>query len=429
MMRRWQQWILVGVLATSACPGTARANEVDVLLNKLVEKGILTASEAQEVRNEMGPELVKSDKALDQKIEDGAKKGLPDSVKTWKWKGDLRLRNEYRSQSAGVGTDRNRQRIRFRYGFEAIANDHMTVGARLATGSTTDPISTNQNFNTSFNHMALVLDQAYVNYMPEIFGISAVKLSGGQIGNPYWHREQLVWDDDLNFQGANLHLEETLGPVNMFANGGVFSLNTDIIRSSALWTLQGGSSIQPFKGRGMEEVFEKLKLTGAIAYDDYMNVTSKAGDTTALTTAGGLKGASAALKDWNLINPNVAIDSELAGMPVGFYGDWVHNTAAFDDGNGYLLGVKVGNAKKPFDLKEGWEAGYDFEHLEDNATFGALTNSDFGNGGTNHRGSAYWLKLAVLKNSSVGLTVLNTRELGGSKNRVDTYQMDWITSF
>jgi len=424
-------------LAVGCLPGAARADE-NALLNKLVEKGILTASEAQEVRNEMGPQMAKADKELDKKIEDGVKKGLPDSAKNWKWKGDIRLREEYRRKNpTGDGNDVNRQRIRFRYGFETKANDQLVVGARFATANTStggnpnlnSPISTNQSFDTSFNHLAFWLDRAYVNYMPEIPGVSHVKLSSGVIENPYWHREQLVWDDDLNFDGANLHVDEDIGPINVFTNLGAYSLNTNINRSSALWAMQGGTVVQPFKGSGLGEVVDNLKLTGAIAYYDYMNVTSKASDATALANAGGLSGSSANLKDWNLVNPNFAIDSQIAEIPLGCYGDWVHNTAAFDNGNGYLLGFKVGNAQRPFDLKEGWEAGYYFEHLEDNATFGAFTNSDFGNGGTNHRGSAYWLKLAVLKNSSLGLTVLNARELGGSKNRVDTYQFDWMTKF
>jgi len=217
--------------------------------------------------------------------------------------------------------------------------------------------------------------------------------------------------------------------VNLFTNLGAYSLNTNIVRSSALWAVQGGTAIQPFQHSGSGELVDNLKLTGALAYYDYMNVTGKTSDTTALANAGGLAGSSSSLKDWNLLNPNFAIDSQFMEFPFGFYGDWVHNTAAFDNGNGYLVGFKVGNAKVPFDLKKGWEAGYYFEHLEPNGTFGAFSFSDFGNGGTNHRGSVYWIKLAVLKNSTAGLTAFNTQELSGTKNHVDTYQMDWVTTF
>ncbi len=426
----WARWLFAGVMVLSGFPGVARAeSEVDVLLKKLVEKGILSDVDAKQIRQE----IIETKDVRNAQL---AKEIVPESARNWKWGGDIRLREEYRNQT-GDGKDLNRQRIRFRYGFEAKANDQLTVGARFATANTStagnpnlnSPISANQSFDTSFNHLAFWLDRAYVNYTPDVPGITKFKLSGGVIENPYWHREQLVWDDDLNFAGANVHAEEQLGPVNLFTNLGAYSLNTNIVRSSALWAVQGGTVIQPFKDSGSGELVDNLKLTGALAYYDYMNVTGKASDTTALANAGGLSGSSSSLKDWNLLNPNFAIDSQLMGVPFGFYGDWVHNTAAFEKGNGVLVGLKVGNAQVPFDLKKGWEAGYYFEHLEPNGTFGALSFSDFGNGGTNHRGSAYWVKLAVLKNSTVGLTALNTQELSGSKNHVDTYQMDWVTKF
>ncbi len=429
-MSRWRQWILVGALVATSVPGAVWASEADAILKKLVEKGLLTASEAQEVRNEIGGEAKQREETQKTFVKDTAKELLPESSQNWKWNGDFRLRDEYRNQT-GSGQDKNRQRIRFRYGFAAKANDQLKFGARFATGSTADPISTNQSFDTSFNHKTLVLDRAFVEYTPEVPGVSTVKLTGGVMGNPFWLVPgQLVWDDDLNFDGAALHLDKQLGLVNLFTTGGVFSLNTNVTESSTLWSLQGGASLQPFRGME-EEVLDHLKVTGALAYHDYVNVgNSKTETSTAITNAGGLKGTTSALQDFNLLNPTFAIESQVAGVPVGAFSDWIHNTAASEGKNGYLFGVKIGKASVPFDLRKGWEVGYYFERLGQDATFGPFTHSDFGNGGTNHRGHAYWLKLAALKNSTIGLAAFNTREAKGTtKNHVDTYQMDWVTIF
>ena len=175
---------------------------------------------------------------------------------------------------------------------------------------------------------------------------------------------------------------------------------------------------------------KNFKATGAFAYDDYMNVTSKASDVVAITNAGGLKGNSAGLKDLTLLQTSLELASQYRDVPVSTYLDWVHNTAAPSQNNGFQIGLKFGKARVPFDLLKGWEGGYYYERLESDATFGAFTDSDFGNGGTNHRGHAYWVKLATLKNSVVQLKYMNTQEAKGpTKNHADTFQADWVTKF
>lgn len=424
-MRRWTRGFVAAAIALIGLPGPMwAASEVDILMGKLVQKGILSASEAEEIRQEIA--ATKRDR--NQQL---AKELVPDSSRTWAWSGDLRLRNEYRNRT-GSGNDVNRQRIRFRYGVDAKVADNLKVGARLATGSTNDPISTNQSFNTAFNHKTIVLDRALVEYTPEIPGVTDTKLAGGIIPNPFWTVGQLVWDDDLSFDGAAVHLAKTLGPVTLFTNDGLFSLTTDVTEAASLWSAQGGATLTPFTDSD-NELLNSMKVTGALAYHDYKNVTnpvSEQGATSTIATAGGPKGNSAALGDLNLLNPTVEISSQLVGVPFGIFGEWVHNTAVASGAGGFQIGARVGRASTPLDLKKGWEGGYYFEELAPDATFGAFTDSDFGSGGTNHRGHVYWLKFATLKNSSLQLKYFNTREVKGpTKNHADTFQADWVTKF
>lgn len=430
-MKPWRQWFVVGTVVLSSCfPGVVlAASEVDILLDKLVDKGILTNLEAGDIRREISGTKEERNTQL-------AKEIVPESARNWKWGGDLRLRDDYRNRT-GSGTSVNRQRIRFRYGFNAQVSDALNVGARLATGNTTDPTSTNQSFDTVFNHKVLVLDRAFATYSPQIPGLADLTVTGGIIENPFWVVGPLVWDDEVNFDGAAVHLAKEFGPVTLFTTNGIFPLETGITEAATLWSAQGGAVFKPFP-EADQETLKHLTLTGALAYHDYMNVTNPVSEqpnggsvtTSVISTAGGAKGNTAGVADFNLLNPTLELASQYEEVPFALFGDLVHNTSlASSNNNGFMLGVKVGKARIPFDLVKGWEAGYFFERLEPDATFGPFTDGDFGNGGTNHRGHAWWVQLATLKNSSVQLKYYNTQELEGSKNHADTFQADWVTTF
>ena len=421
-MRRWQWWLVIVGLVVGWAPRSAHADEVEILLNKLVARGVLTSADAGDIREEIRHEQETTKKQV-------ASDTLPESSKNWKWSGDIRLRNESRNRT-GSGQDVNRQRIRFRYGFDAKVNDQLKVGARLATGTTTDPVSTNQTFDTSFDHKTIVLDRAFAEYTPEVPGIDKLVLTGGIIENPFWNVGQLVWDDDLNFDGAAVKLEKHVGSaVTLFTNDGVFPLQSGITETATLWSVQGGTAIKPFS-HADDELSKNFKVTGALAYHDYMNVTKPLSESTAIATAGGAKGNTVGVADFNLLNPTIEVSSQYADIPFGVFGDFVHNTAlASSKTNGFQLGLKVGKARVPFDVRKGWEGGYYFERLEPDATFGPFTDSDFGNGGTDHRGHVWWVKLATLKNSSLQLKYLNTQELKSAKNHADTFQADWVSKF
>ena len=419
------RWLVIVVVVGGVVIGravAARADGASISQAALLER---LESLEQEVK------MLKRQVELNQEQASAKTQETASSAPAWKWSGDIRLREEARNRT-GTGQDVHRQRIRFRYGFDAKVTDDLKVGARLATGNTatgsSNAISTNQSLNVAFNHVNIVLDRAYATWTPTVPGLTECKLTGGIIENPFWTLGQLVWDEDLNFQGGAVRLAKTLGPVTLFSTNGVFALQTDVSKAASLWSSQGGVIYKPFAEQE-DELRKNLKITTAVAYHDYKNVTRTQGKNTALTTAGGTKGNSASLKDVNLLNPAVEIASQYADVPFSGFGDVVHNTGAAVKNNGFQVGLKIGKARVPFDLKKGWEGGWYFERLENDATLGAFSDSDFGNGGTNHRGNVYWLKLAVLKNTVIGLKYFNTRQIIGIKNKADTVQMDWVTTF
>ena len=211
-MGQWRWWAVVGILslAVSGLPGAASAaSEVDILLDKLVEKGVLSNVEAGLIRREISETKETRNKEL-------AKEIVPDAARNWKWSGDIRLRDEVRNRQIGTdgataNADSHRVRIRFRYGVEAKVNDQLKVNARLATGSTTDPTSTNQSFDTFFAKKTIVLDLANLVYAPEVPGISKVELVGGMMEGPLWTATPMVWDGDLSWDGFAAKVTQQLG--------------------------------------------------------------------------------------------------------------------------------------------------------------------------------------------------------------------------
>lgn len=425
-MDGWRRWGIVGALAVSCLPGAAWAGEIDMLINKLVEKGILTVSEAQEVRNEMSPELASRDKDLEEKLN----KAGPERAQRVSFGGDMRVRNEYRDRT-GTG-DVNRQRIRFRLGMKAKVTDQLEAGARLATGSQagdiaggSDPVSTNQTLSDTFAKKSFNLDQAYVRYSPET-PLGSLNVWGGIFDNPFV-ATPLVWDPDVTFGGAALQWSHAFGRVQPFASGGIFPIDSDSnsgygTDNPTLFGIQGGVTFKPGLATGMEAL-DSVGLKTALAYYDYTNVVKNA----IINTQAG---NTASAEDFNELNPYVEVTSQLlGGVPLAFWTDWVNNTAAPEQATGYQFGVRLGKATTPWNLKNGWETGYFYERLDADAAFDALVDSDFGGGGTNHRGNVWYLTLATLKNSTASLKYFNAEELKGEKSHEGRLQVDWVTKF
>jgi len=140
-------------LAAFICQPTAQAQNADSLIDKLVEKGILTTKEAQNLREEADKDFTRAYQS---------KSGLPDWVTNLRLGGDIRLRYDGIFAEPPTGalptvTDRNRLRYRLRVGVTATMLDDLEVGMRLtssenkSTGNNYmgDPISGNDTLTNN----------------------------------------------------------------------------------------------------------------------------------------------------------------------------------------------------------------------------------------------------------------------------------------
>lgn len=331
-----------------------------------------------------------------------------------KWSGDLRLRHE--TQRREPATDRNRERVRLRFGFTTKPWDPLELGVRLTTGASGDPVSTNQSFGSSFDRKPILLDRAYAKYTPWEW----MALTGGKMENPFHTVSETVWDADVTPEGGALQLKcPSSAPVKPFLNFGAFQiseLNSDA-GDPALFGIQGGVDVALPLG---------ISWKPSVAYYDF---TAIQGTTTANVTnspAGNstvTEGAAAKFRDdFNV----VALASTLqlpgiAGRPVGLLADWTHNHEAQDDGGAWTAGLEVGKVTEKLGS---WKVSYAYKRVEPDASLGAITDSDFGGGGTNHQGHRMGLQVGLNKWASLALTYIRTDEVEGSQNKVDTFQAD-----
>src|ERR1700704_725311 len=110
MNQRHLQKMLIGgagLLASASLINSARGQTADALIDKLVEKGILTVKEANQLREE-------SDKGFSTSY--SVKSGMSDWVTALKFNGDVRGRYEGFYNSDPTFQDRNRMRYRLRFG-------------------------------------------------------------------------------------------------------------------------------------------------------------------------------------------------------------------------------------------------------------------------------------------------------------------------
>lgn len=145
------------------------------------------------------------------------------------------------SPQLNVDEERMRMRLRARFGMDVDLGQGWSAGIRLATGDNNSAVSANQSFGLAnqssggnFSKYAIWLDRAFIK--GEIGGQPNKNLSFtfGRFDNPFFMASDIVWDDDIGFDGAVLQSRyEVFRGVTPFIAGGIFPIfNTDFNFSS-----------------------------------------------------------------------------------------------------------------------------------------------------------------------------------------------------
>jgi hypothetical protein len=380
---------------------TAHAQSSDAILDLLIKKGIITQREANEAREQL-------DQQTQQSVE------MYSKVKTSSWldaltfSGDLRLRSEFFSYEDSLNKpDRLRWRYRLRFGAEAKFPEWATINTRLVS-SDGDPVSGNETFTDVFRKKTITIDVASVTIAPP--WTDSTKVIGGKFDIPVWQPVMLspmVYDYDVTPEGVAEQLQWKFGDNQqhrIFFNAGQYSLKEFSSDSNDAYLFDQLAGIETKFG---DPKTPRLKITAAGGYYLTHNLANvKAGDSPNLGNAlvgvsnttnypGNFEVAYARGEvAWNIADrpfhgtpallrvageydANLAgIYDGLKGVPTGVTSNDLNQTTA------WTAMVAFGDYKK----KGQWALAYQYKYQQADSTFDAITDSDFGNGGTDRQG-------------------------------------------
>jgi hypothetical protein len=428
--------MLSGFLVT--VPQPAHASQVDLLIEKLVEKKILSRLDAEAIRSE---------------IETAEKKDYKAQVKSASpWieglssKGDIRLRyeafnresedNRTATGDAG-GTDRNRIRFRARWGLEKKVNDEFKAGFRIASGGgTTDATSTNQSLDGEFGLKDVFFDRAYGIWTPtkrvqEMLGtgVNVVEVGAGKVENPYdrdkWNTS-IIWDSDVTPEGIYEKVDFRL--MDDAANDAYWDLNT----LQGQWVVDEDSDNSPgdqeMQSYGAGTTYQWKKGHNAAFKATYYDWQEYANFIMASSALGNNTGGNdRTVDDFRILNfyGETTFDVPTwwwGTQPLKLFGDYATNMGDETDPNGstdetLVTGINTNSQRQGED--EAWSAGftlgrskeekdwaftYEYLYIEPNAVVGNFAESDLGLGFANNKGHRLAFKYMIHKNLELGFT-------------------------
>ena len=238
--------LFAGAALMTLAPQLRAQSTSDALIDKLEQKGILSATEAKELRSESAETETNMINRLP-----AAKWRLSDSIKKIDLYGDVRLRYEYRGvenptpnapalggpTSGSTGSTYQRERFRYalRVGLRGDLLDDFNYGIRLETSS--NPRSPWVTFADDTGKSTSTAPGA-----PGTYGTPTDKSSDGiNVGQVFlgWHPADwfeitagkmpmplyttpMVWDSDINPEGAFEKFKYSVGDFDLFADFGQF---------------------------------------------------------------------------------------------------------------------------------------------------------------------------------------------------------------
>lgn len=422
------------------------AGEVDRLIEKLVDKNILSPEEAKKLVDETESE--KKDRTFE----------IPEWIGKIKFFGDLRLRHDTQWRDEGDDRySRNRERFRLRFGFKSKTTETAEVGVRLASGSGFQN-TTNQSADEHARGKNIFIDRAYLAWKPA----SCIKIVGGKHKNPLF-TSSLVWDPDVNPEGLSESFSINAAyPVKIFANLGQWFLEElnakDTDRDATLLVYQLGSEIK---------ASDNVGFTIAGTYYDFVNIDELEWNDGVLSDKDEFLGYN------NKHSQQMIFDNEgkllnefgcweigaklrikkVLPVPVSIFASYLVNEDAdmdelvskgVDPGDsdpadllayssddrdtGWQVGFALGSKKKKGD----WHMKYFYQELEDYAFPAVFVDSDFHGGGTNNKGhlvqGAYCLTDNIQAKATGFFTEREDEDKDGKKDE-DRIQLDIIVKF
>jgi hypothetical protein len=362
---------LVAIAAVAGYVSNGSAQSVDSLLNKLVDKGVLTTAEAAELREETEKDFTKAY---------AAKTGLPAWVSAVKFSGDVRTRYERFDSDNPAAVERNRFQYRWRAGFVATTTERTEVGFRLASDGDTsgNPISSNQTFDNNARKRGVAIDMAYGRWRPIETDDWSLALTAGKMEMPLTIASAYIDRDytpegfaqQLKWKASDRHTFSLTGTEFVIEEDGGGNLDSWLfgaqLRLSSTWSPQFKTS------------FGVMALW--ITQTEALRPSRGQLDIGEGNTRGGGFATNAPTADFEPLIADAAATYTLdefalypGKFPITVGGSFLHNPGASSENNGYNVYFQFGKAGK----KKTWEVAYEYRVLEADAIYEELPESDF----------------------------------------------------
>ncbi len=371
-----------------------------------------TQTELEQKVAQLETDMGKSQKEMEKRLK---------KIGPFEFSGDFRLRAEPTfGGPVDQSQDRFRERVRLRFNVEAKLNDQIRGGFSLASGDLNNPISTNQTLNQYDTRKPIEIDRMYATYTPSWF--KQLTLTGGKFTYP-WFNTELVWDKDLNPEGAGETLSfnvktPALKNISIVGFQLPFAENkrTAPNNKSFYNTMVYGEQLQTFWQLGPRvrlnayESFYDWKYADSVAFslltansaspDDSLLALSNTGEsnsiatvtsTNAITGAKTITSAQFASKFAVLDSlAELDVQTSSARWPITFIGDFAQNTRACQNvknipsaavfsapcdphaRHGYWLESSIGRMQKKGD----WQFSYTRIVIQREAVIGAFNYSE-----------------------------------------------------
>lgn len=438
----------------------------------------------EDVRAELTAEVTKEVVAQAKAEQWGVPGALPDWIRDVRLYGDARsraegtlyaednARNNYLNfnvvnEQGGIGKagvaalmntteDRNRLVGRLRTGANVQLGNSFALDFRLAGGNARSPVSTNQTLGNYGGRWEFNIDKAAVLWNPVSAGRDReLDLRVGRFSNPFVSINELVWDNDLTFEGASATYAMDLFGNNsgrmergLFLTVGAFPLQEVELSTDDKWLYAAQL--------GTEFTFgESARLRIAAAYFDYENVTgimnsfdSRIFDYTAprflqkgntlfdiRNDADTSTNLFALAGDYKIANANVLLDLGFGRTHVMIGAEYVKNIGWDRQDVAARTGMLIDERVEGYDASVivgqptlaalwDWRAFMAYRYLERDAVLDAFADSDFHLGGTDAKGYQLGFDLGLSRGAWLRFRYLTANEIDGSPLGIDVWQLD-----
>lgn len=395
----------VGLAAVASISTIAQSS--DAIIDKLVDKGILTVEEANELREE-------ADKNFGSAYQ--VRSGTPDWVTSLRIGGDFRGRYEMFNSDEPTFVDRHRFRYRVRPGIVATIKDNFEVGFRLTSSEAQgifggDPISGNSTFQDNASKKFAYIDLAYGKWTAINNSLWSANITVGKMENPFVYSD-MVFDGDYTPEGFAQQFNFNVSEAHQAKlNLGQFFLDEvgtssrdpymfgAQVRLESVWnkhisTSVGLGALLITSEQNLSETaagaptrVQVVDAAGNPVRDGAGNLVTReipgslASSTVPNVQSGNTRTGGVLANNFNPYIADAALTYTLesfpmynGAFPIRFGAEYMNNPAADEHNEAYSFGITFGKSGK----KGLWDVSYRWKHLEADAWYEEVVDSDFG---------------------------------------------------